>query len=235
MKKPVNWKIIICLLVLSLLAATPIETQAQTYTIEYAGACWNHDPLTVMIDAKKGVDPKYISIVKEAVYAWQDRLRELSGVPSSTPRDTPPFGIVFLTDPPSNHGKGKGGRRSVTADITIILRKKTGAVLGMTRLETYENETFKSADIKMAVYNAMGKPLDEADAFNIAAHEFGHALGLKHSDDPDDLMYPTYDSSTIGYRIYPSSLDIEALTHLYNYGDVGFAEPNLHPIPSEYP
>lgn len=44
---------------------------------------------------------------------------------------------------------------------------------------------------KAEIWIATGE-LDPAALQSVAAHEFGHALGIDgHSDDPDDLMYPS--------------------------------------------
>ena len=52
------------------------------------------------------------------------------------------------------------------------------------------------------------------DFFTVLSHEIGHALGLDHSSNPDDVMYPYY----MGARSWLSAGDIQNVQGLYGGG-----------------
>jgi Matrixin len=72
----------------------------------------------------------------------------------------------------------------------------------------------------------------DVDVFSVALHETGHALGLGHSDSPDDVMYPYYRMVS---ALAPG--DIAAVQQQYasSNGSIGPATPTPTPAPTPAP
>jgi predicted Zn-dependent protease len=141
---------------------------------------WDHSPITVYIDNKSvppHYSPTYYTQVQKALEYWAE-----GG--NGKLEYTPVFEIVD----------------SEKADIRIRwvenLQKDQGAPSGAAgaAIPFIFNGRFVRVDITLGVgdYQWMKWiPYSDTAMLAIAKHELGHALGLNHSNDKRDIMYPS--------------------------------------------
>ncbi|WP_428326772.1 matrixin family metalloprotease [Nitrosopumilus sp.] len=90
----------------------------------------------------------------------------------------------------------------------------TDGFTGYTRSVIQDGEILKSY---ITIYDVDN--LDASELATIVRHEFGHALGLGHSTDPEDLMAPTI----LTEFPYISECNVDAMRVLYNGHESGLA------------
>jgi len=108
-----------------------------------------------------------------------------------------------------------GLRFTLTRDTTeaqIVARsveQLDGERVGLTDLEWTRSGEIHQARVALARRDHHGTPIPPPTALAIALHEFGHALGLAHSPNPGDVMFPRTRAASL------SSRDIATLRLLY--------------------
>ena len=104
--------------------------------------------------------------------------------------------------------------KSGEGDITIELLQSRNAdgFSGWTNsiADASQNQILKS---RITIFDVSSLPLTALET--VVRHEFGHALGLAHSSDPEDLMYPIIETNFP----YASECDIDAIVLLYDGGE----------------
>ncbi len=116
------------------------------------------------------------AVVREGFRAWE----------------TLPLGLAFLVT-----------QDTTTADILVRWIPRFDPVekrAGQTDIEFDQEGTIRHGDIRLAVTGPDGRRLDRAAALMVAVHEFGHAIGLGHSDNPRDVMFATPRTATLSDR-----------------------------------
>jgi hypothetical protein len=109
--------------------------------------------------------PAFLNAIKQAFGLWVD-----AGVP-----------VRFDFDGDSSN-----------AEVTVKWRIQFEIErTGQTDVTWDDNGHIQSAVVTLATFDPKGRPMDAEDIRVVAAHEVGHLLGLDHSKDSTDIMYPT--------------------------------------------
>jgi len=140
-----------------------------------------------------GWRPALPSIARRAMMAWQEAYPELR------------FEVV--ADP-------------TRAEIAVRwLERFEIERTGQTDLQYIAGGAIQRAEIQLALATQAREVLRDDGLLAVAVHEFGHALGLPHSGDPGDVMYPETRTAAISrrdratlvllYAVAPGSLRVD--------------------------
>ncbi|XP_063958200.1 50 kDa hatching enzyme-like [Lytechinus pictus] len=162
------------------------------------GSRWDRTDLTwnIIGDSQDLPRAQVESIMERAFTAWSDvsslTFRKVSS-------SEPDIKILFAA---GEHGDGFDGRfdgpSGVLAHAYFPSSNPIGGDAHFDEDETYTDGTSRGTNL-----------------FQVAAHEFGHSLGLRHSDVQDALMYPYYRGYQANFQL--NSDDINGIQAHYEF------------------
>ncbi|HUJ89364.1 MAG TPA: matrixin family metalloprotease [Syntrophorhabdales bacterium] len=175
-------------------AAVPTGRAAGLFSeVTFTGYGWGKPEVTVTINPKPGAEI-FAEDVVTVVTEWNNILQKIRGAPALT--------VVS----------------GAKADIIVIISPTSGEQLGSAALSSAVQNSCVLSGVAILLHTkALDRTYSHAGLRNVARHEFAHALGLGHSNDKNEQMFPYADEDIFfgAEDIHPSECEAKGLALMY--------------------
>jgi len=209
-------QILSILVILSLIFALTEFSKVQAldqYSLNLEGITWNHSTLSVLIvmpTNESWWNPSFLNATLRGISEWNNAilyfasnyteyeyLSAIRMVPTATYTLSSGFDVyISWTETPPSGANEIGYTKTSYNVLSRIIVNST---------------------IDLSSKTLQGYVLNEFDMQNVAVHELGHSLGLRHSNFTDDVMYQIISVKPLGQVQALSTLDLYGVSLVFQW------------------
>ena len=193
-------------------------TTLRAYSIRTLGGTWDHTTITIKVE-ESPLAANYTDAVIKAIKTWNDTLRTFASHSEYSYLSNVTLKLTNSDD----------------ADVKIRFTDEGRFKIGGETLPSFkEDKIFKN----IAVTVRVGPGYTHEIVYAVTLHELGHALGLGHTNIPEDLMYPVLTGWALR-SVGISTLDLYGVAQIFgwlpNNSLEGFKVPSVVTLPASIP